>query len=70
MNPAMTAASVTGLLAFALFIATFVLWGQLLGVAAALAGLVLVCTTGHLICRSTRERADDLLPPRALRGRR
>jgi hypothetical protein len=55
MNNANTAASVTGLLAFALFVlATFVLWGQMLGVAAAVAGLVLVCTTAALICRETR----------------
>ncbi|WP_156027773.1 hypothetical protein [Candidatus Solirubrobacter pratensis] len=55
MHPAMTAASLTGLLAFALFVlATFVLWGQLLGVAAAVAGLVMVCATGALVCRSTR----------------
>ena len=55
MNPAMTAASLTGLLAFALLvIAAFVLWGQLLGVFAAVAGLLLVGTTGMLICRSTR----------------
>ncbi len=51
----MTAASLTGLLAFALFvIATFVLWGQMLGVVAAVAGLMLVGTTAALICRSTR----------------
>ncbi len=55
VHPAMTAASLTGLLAFALFVlATFVLWGQLLGVAAAVAGLVMVCATGALVCRSTR----------------
>ena len=55
MNPAMTAASFTGLLAFALFvIATFVLWGQALGVFAAVAGLMLVCTTAMLVLRSTR----------------
>jgi hypothetical protein len=51
----MTAASLTGLLAFALFvIATFVLWGQMLGVVAAVGGLMLVCTTAALVCRSTR----------------
>jgi hypothetical protein len=51
----MTAASLTGLLAFALFVlAAFVLWGQLLGVAAAVAGLALVGTTAALVCRSTR----------------
>jgi hypothetical protein len=55
VNPAMTAASLTGLLAFALFvIATFVLWGQALGVAAAGAGLALVCMTAMLVLRSTR----------------
>ena len=55
VNPAMTAASLTGLLAFALFVvATFVLWGQALGVFAAVAGLVLVCTTAMLVLRSTR----------------
>jgi hypothetical protein len=51
----MTAASLTGLLAFALFVvATFVLWGQTLGVAAAAAGLALVCATAGLVLRSTR----------------
>jgi hypothetical protein len=51
----MTAASLTGLLAFALFVvATVVLWGQMLGLLAAVAGLVLVGTTAALICRSTR----------------
>lgn len=55
MNNANTAASLTGLLAFALFVlSTFVLWGQMLGVVAAVAGLVLVCTTAALICHSTR----------------
>jgi hypothetical protein len=55
MNSAMTAASLTGLLALALIvIAMFVLWGQPLGVVAGLGGLALVGTTGHLICRSTR----------------
>jgi hypothetical protein len=55
VNPAMTAASLTGLLAFALFvIATFVLWGQMLGVFAAAAGLALVCTTAMLVVHSTR----------------
>ena len=55
MNPAMTAASFTGLLAFALFVvATFVLWGQVLGVAAAVGGLVLVCATAALVVHSTR----------------
>ena len=55
VNPAMTAASLTGLLAFALFIvAAFVLWGQLLGVVAAVAGVLLVCATAALVCRSTR----------------
>jgi hypothetical protein len=51
----MTAASFTGLLALALIvIAMFVLWGQPLGLAAGVFGLVLVGATGHLICRSTR----------------
>ena len=55
VNPAMTAASFTGLLAFALFvIATFVLWGQVLGVVAAVTGLVLVCATAALVVHSTR----------------
>jgi uncharacterized protein (DUF58 family) len=55
VNNAMTAASLTGLLAFALFlVATFLLWGDLLGVAAAVAGLAMVCATGALVCRSTR----------------
>jgi hypothetical protein len=55
VNPAMTAASLTGLLAFALFVvATFVLWGQALGVFAAVIGLVLVCTTAALVVHSTR----------------
>jgi hypothetical protein len=55
VNPAMTAASFTGLLAFALFVvATFVLWGQALGVVAAVTGLVLVCTTAALVVHSTR----------------
>ena len=55
MNNATTAASLTGLLAFVLFVlATFVLWGQALGVLAAVAGLALVCATAGLICRSTR----------------
>jgi hypothetical protein len=55
VNNANTAASLTGLLAFALFVlATFVLWGQMLGVVAAVAGLALVCATAALICRSTR----------------
>jgi hypothetical protein len=55
VNTAMTAASLTGLLAFALFVlATFVLWGQLLGVFAAVTGLAMVCATGALVCRSTR----------------
>jgi hypothetical protein len=54
-NNAMTAASLTGLLAFALFvIATFVLWGRLLGVAAAVAGVAMVLATAALVCRSTR----------------
>jgi hypothetical protein len=51
----MTAASFTGLLAFSLFVvATFVLWGQMLGVVAAVGGLVLVCTTAALVVHSTR----------------
>ena len=55
VNPAMTAASLTGLLAFALFVvATFVLWGQMLGVFAAVAGLALVCATAMLVVHSTR----------------
>jgi hypothetical protein len=54
MNSSMTAASLTGLLAFALVIATFVLWGHPLGVLAAVAGLALVGATAHLLCRSTR----------------
>jgi hypothetical protein len=55
VNAAMTAASLTGLLAFALFlVAAFVLWGQLLGVAAGVTGLLLVGATAALVCRSTR----------------
>jgi hypothetical protein len=55
VNPAMTVASLTGLLAFFLFVvATFVLWGQALGVFAAVAGLMLVCATAMLVLRSTR----------------
>lgn len=55
VNPAMTAASFTGLLAFALFVvATFVLWGETLGVLAAVAGVALVWTTAMLVLRSTR----------------
>src|SRR3954454_19392466 len=66
----MTAASLTGLLAFALFVvATFVLWGQALGVLAAVTGLVLVCTTRALVVHATRCPPDALLPPRALAGR-
>ena len=58
MNSANTAASITGLLAFALFVlATFVLWGELLGVVAAVGGLAMVCATAALICRSTARDA-------------
>jgi hypothetical protein len=58
MNSANTAASLTGLLAFALFVvATFVLWGQMLGVVAAVAGLAMVCATAALIVRATARDA-------------
>jgi hypothetical protein len=54
-SSAFTAASLTGLLAFALFVlAGSVFWGEALGVAAAVAGLALIAATAGLICRATR----------------
>jgi hypothetical protein len=54
-SSAFTAASLTGLLAFVLFVlAGSVLWGQTLGLAAVAAGLALVGATAALICRATR----------------
>jgi hypothetical protein len=54
-SAAMTAASLTGLLAFVLFVlAAFVFWGSATGLAAVLAGLAMVGATGALICRATR----------------
>jgi hypothetical protein len=57
MNDASSAAaSLTGLLAFVLFVlAGFVVWSRpLAGLAAVAAGLALVGATAALICRSTR----------------
>jgi thiamine transporter ThiT len=54
-SAAMTAASLTGLLAFVLFVlAGVVFWGHALAVAGAVAGLAMVGATGTLICRATR----------------
>ena len=51
----MTAASLTGLLAFVLFVlAGFVFRGSATGLAAVWGGLAMVGATGALICRATR----------------
>jgi hypothetical protein len=54
-SASMTAASLTGLLAFALFVlAASVFWGDGLGLVAVAVGLAMVGATGALICRATR----------------
>jgi hypothetical protein len=51
----MTAASLTGLLAFVLFVlAGFVFWGSGTSLVAVAVGLAMVGATGALICRATR----------------